>query len=218
MLETYQTPNYHHDDALSISRDLVPLFKRRRTIRHFSDKIPPQEVITNAISVAGLAPSGANKQPWSFVVISNPNFKAHLRELAEREEYRFYVEKPNEQWVKDLAHLHCKIEKPFMTEAPYLIAVFYSHYDVNEEGEKSTNYYAKESVGIATGMLISALHLCGLSSLTYTPRRMTFLAKELGRPQHERTFMLLGVGAPHPEAEVPIITKKRLDDICSIYN
>lgn len=217
MLESYKTPRFKEATSLEVSRELVPIFERRRTIRHFSSEKPNRELVVNAIKVAGLAPSGANKQPWSFVLIENPKVKEHLRELAEIEEHRFYVEKPNQQWIKDLSHLHCKKEKEFMTQAPYLVAIFYRHFDLTETGEKSTNYYAKESAGIATGMLISALHLSGLSTLTYTPKRMTFLADELGRPAHERTFMLLGVGLPHEQAEVPVITKKSLQDICDTY-
>ncbi len=218
MLESYQTPKFKESQLLEVSRELVPIFKRRRTIRHFSDFKPNREIIMNAIQVAGLAPSGANKQPWSFVIIEKNELKKHLRDLAEKEEYRFYVEKPNKQWIKDLSHLHCNVEKEFMTQAPYLIAIFYRHFEIDEVGEKSTNYYAKESAGIATGMLISALHLSGLSTLTYTPKRMTFLANELGRPAHERTFMLLAAGLPHEKAQVPVITKKSLQEICDTYS
>ena len=217
MLETYRTPQFKEAESLDVSRELIPIFQRRRTIRHFSPEKPSLELVTNAIKIAGTAPSGANKQPWSFVVIENASLKQHLRDLAEKEEYRFYVEKPNEKWIKDLSHLHVQKEKKFMTEAPYLIAIFYRHFDLDEAGEKSTNYYAKESAGIATGMLISALHLSGLSTLTYTPKRMGFLAEELGKPSHERTFMLLGVGLPHKEAEVPTISKKSLEEICDTY-
>jgi len=217
MLEPYSSPKFCSQRALSISKDLAQVFTHRRTIRDFSSECPPENVILNAIDVARLAPSGANKQPWSFALIKNPEVKEEIRALSEIEEHRFYVEKPNEKWVKDLEHLHPKVEKEFLTKAPYLIVIFYRHFDWDEAGEKSTNYYAKESAGISTGMLISALHLSGLSVLTYTPKRMQFLGKLLNRPEHERPFMLLGVGLPEKDVQVPVITKKSREDILTTF-
>ena len=217
MLEPYWTPRFDEEAALDISRDLSRIFTRRRTIRSFSKDKPNIEIIKNAIDVARLAPSGANKQPWNFSIVDSPALKEQIRELSEIEEYRFYVDKPNEKWVNDLKHLHCKKEKQFITDCPYLIVIFFKHFDIEEDGEKSTNYYAKESAGIATGMLISALHMSGLSTLTYTPKRMQFLSSLLERPSNERPFMVLGVGKPHEDAEVPVITKKSLDEVMSIY-
>ncbi len=217
MLEPYSKPNFCSKRSVDISKDLAAVFTRRRTIRDFSSAYPPEEVVLNAIDVARLAPSGANKQPWSFSLIKAPDLKEEIRKLSEAEEHRFYVEKPNEKWIKDLSHLHTKEEKEFLTKAPYLIVIFYKHFDLEEDGEKSTNYYAKESAGIATGMLISALHLSGLSILTYTPKRMQFLGKLLNRPSQERPFMLLGVGLPEEGVQVPVISKKSQQDIMTTY-
>ncbi|MBK26834.1 MAG: nitroreductase family protein [Halobacteriovorax sp.] len=208
---------FNEAESLEISRKLAEIFKYRRTIREFSPEKPNRELIHNAIKVAGLAPSGANKQPWSFCVIENPELKSKIRKLSEIEERRFYVEKPNKKWLRDLKHLNLDAKKEFITTVPYLIAVFYRHFDLEEGEEKSTNYYAKESAGIATGMLISALHLSGLNCLTYTPKRMQFLGTLLDRPSEERPFMVLGVGLPHEDAMVPIITKKQLDQVLHSY-
>lgn len=217
MLEPYKTPTFNEAEALDISRNLTQIFTRRRTIRQFSSQRPEREIVENAIDVARLSPSGANKQPWTFALIENSDIKETIRELSELEEHRFYVEKPNKKWIKDLSHIHPKKEKEFLTKAPYLIVIFYRHFDLEEDGEKSTNYYAKESAGIATGMLISALHMCGLSTLTYTPKRMQFLTELLNRPQNERPFMLLGVGKPCPMAEVPVLTKKSINSVLKTY-
>jgi len=217
MQETYKKQNYCSDKSISISRDLTGIFTRRRTIRDFSNEIPPLEVVMNAIDVARLSPSGANRQPWSFSVISSPEMKMTIRELAEREERDFYVNRPNEQWIKDLKHLHTDEDKSFLENVPYLIVIFHSHFDYID-GIKETNYYAKESAGISTGFLISALHMSGLSTLTYTPKRMNFLAEFLGRPSNERPFMILATGLPADGCEVPVISKKSLDDVVSIYS
>lgn len=217
MLEPYKTSTYDQERALNISRDLGRIFTRRRTIRQFSSLKPDREIVENAIDIARLSPSGANKQPWTFALIENKEIKESIRKLSELEEQRFYVDRPNKKWIKDLEHIHPRKEKEFLTKAPYLIVIFYSHFDHDENGEKSTNYYAKESAGIATGMLISALHMCGLSTLTYTPKRMQFLNDLLNRPKHERPFMLLGVGKPCPHAEVPVLTKKSLESVLKTY-
>lgn len=217
MLVPHKRQKCDHLISLEISHRIAEVFKYRRTIRQFSSQVPHQTTLLNAIDVARLAPSGANRQPWSFSLIKSEGIKKEIRRLAELEEKNFYVDRPNQQWIEDLKHLHTHIEKPFLTEAPYLIVIFHKHFDM-ENGEKKVNYYAKESVGISTGMLISALHLSGLSVLTYTPKRMGFLTTLLGRPKEEKPFMLLAVGLPHEESQVPIITKKTLDEITSIYN
>lgn len=217
MLQPYKAPNYDELAALKISRELTKIFTRRRTIRQFSLEKPDRELIENAVDVARLSPSGANKQPWTFAIIESPEIKNEIRTLSEIEEQRFYIEKPNKKWIEDLKHLHTNGEKEFLTQAPYLIVIFYSHFSWQEK-EKSTNYYAKESAGIATGMLISALHMCGLSTLTYTPKRMQFLTTLLDRPAEERPFMLLGVGKPNQEATVPTISKKSLQEVMKIYD
>lgn len=213
----YKTPRFNEEESLNVSRELTKIFTRRRTIRNFSKDTPPREIVENAIDVARLSPSGANKQPWTFALIENMDIKKSIRELSEIEEHRFYVEKPNKKWVKDLEHIHPKKEKEFLTKAPYLIVIFYRHFDLEDDGEKITNYYAKESAGIATGMLISALHMCGLSTLTYTPKRMQFLTQLLKRPENERPFMLLGVGKPCPMATIPVLSKKSIDDVLKTY-
>lgn len=218
MLEQYKNQSIDEKGSLEVSRELPQLFKRRRTIRKFSSHKPSQELIENAISVGKLSPSGANRQPWHFCLVSSQELKENMRRLAEEEEYRFYVENPNKRWLNDLKHLHTNEEKAFLTEAPYLIVIFYSHFDYCQESqEKQTNYYAKESVGIATGMLISALHLSGLSTLTYTPKRMLFLNKLLFRPEFERPFMVLGVGYPDDETQVPVLSKKSLNQVMTIF-
>lgn len=217
MLETYKKQNYDPKNSREISDELVKIYARRRTIRDFSREIPPLEVVVNALDIARLAPNGANKQPWSFSLISSPDMKSEIRKLAEKEEYDFYHKRPNEKWIKDLEHLHTNEEKAFLEEAPYLIAIFYKHYDRVDGKRESTNYYAKESVGIATGMMISALHLSGLSTLTYTPSRMQFMAPYLNRPEEEKTFMVLATGIPKEGVQVPVIEKKTLNQVLSIY-
>lgn len=217
MLENYKRQKFNNNDSLSISNDLVKIYSRRRTIREFSNEVPSPEIVLNAIDIARLAPSGANRQPWSFSLIHAKDMKKEIRSLAEKEEYKFYHEKPNKQWLDSLAHLHTNEEKAFIEEAPYLIAIFYKHYNLVDGKKESTNYYAKESVGIATGMLISSLHLSGLSVLTYTPSKMQFLSSYLDRPSEERTFMVLGVGLPKENVQVPKIEKKTLDSILKTY-
>ncbi len=219
MLQDYQKQNFQEEDSINISRDLAQVFKRRRTIRQFSGVVPSVEIIKNALDVARLAPSGANKQPWSFCLIQKSELKAQIRELAEKEEYNFYHTRPNEKWLNDLSHLHTNQEKTFLTDAPYLVVILYKSIDLSDMDQDGAriNYFAKESTGIATGMLISALHMSGLSTLTYTPTRMQFLPKLLDRPQEERAFMVLGVGLPKDDAQVPRISKKSLDSVLSIY-
>jgi nitroreductase len=215
--EKYKRQNYCKESSLEISRELANLFARRRTIRDFSTEAPPREVVENAIDVARLAPSGANKQPWSFVLVENEECKKEIRTLAEKEEYRFYHEKPNESWHRDLAKLGTDENKQFITDCPYLIVIFHKFYEQDLGEEKQQNYYVKESAGIATGMLIAALHMSGLSVLTYTPTRMRFLTDVLKKPKHEIPFMVLAVGLPAEGAEVPQLTKKSLDEVLEIY-
>lgn len=217
MLERYTPPHFDKDRALEISRGLLYVHRKRRTIRHFSSEIPDQEILENAISIAATAPSGANRQPWSFALIKNPDAKKEIRSKAEREELDFYKLRPNKQWLKDLSHLHTNEEKAFIEEAPYLIVIFYSHFLRSEEGLEK-HYYAKESAGIATGMLISSLHLAGLTTLTYTPRRMQFLSDFCGKNKDEKPFLVLAAGHPKEEVQVPKITKKNLHDILEVWD
>ena len=189
--------------------------KRRRTVRDFSDRPVPQEIIEDCVKTAGTAPNGANKQPWHFAVVSNPEVKKEIRQAAEEEEKEFYENRATDEWLEALAPLGTDPNKPFLEEAPYLIAVFSKSYGLTEDGQKETFYYVKESVGIATGMLITALHKTGLASLTHTPSPMGFLNDILDRPKNERPFLLLVVGYPKEDVKVPEITKKPLNEIAS---
>ncbi len=199
------------------AREFFETAKRRRTVRDFSDRPVPREIIENAILAAGSAPSGANMQPWHFAVVSSPDVKRRIREAAEEEERAFYEERAPDEWLDALAPLGTDANKPFLERAPWLIAVFQKRFGTDEEGRKQKHYYATESVGLATGMLISALHRAGLATLTHTPSPMGFLTKELGRPQSERPFLLLVVGYPETDARVPDIQRKSLDEITSFH-
>lgn len=189
--------------------------KRRRTVRHFSDRPVPRDIIENCLLAAGTAPNGANQQPWHFAVVSDPEIKAKIREAAEEEERAFYGGRASEEWLDALSHLGTDANKPFLEIAPYLIVVFAQSYGLDAAGNKVKHYYATESVGIATGMLITAVHHAGLVSLTHTPSPMKFLNEILGRPVNERPFLILVVGYPAEDVQVPVITKKPLDEIAS---
>ena len=189
--------------------------QRRRTVRFFSDRPVPREVIEDCLLAAGTAPSGANLQPWHFVVVSDPAIKHRIRVEAEAEEYEFYSRKAPQEWLDALAPLGTDENKPFLETAPYLIVIFAQSYGVLTDGRKVKNYYVQESVGIATGMLITAAHNAGLVSLTHTPSPMGFLNEILGRPANEKPFLILVVGYPAEEAVVPDIGKKPLDEIAT---
>lgn len=194
------------------ARDIRDELRRRRTVRHFSDRPVPREVIELCLEAAGSAPSGANRQPWHFSVVSNPGLKAEIRRAAEEEEATFYRERAPQDWLDALAPLGTDEHKPFLEIAPYLIVVFAQLHGVTPEGDKFKHYYVNESVGIATGMLITALHHAGLATLTHTPAPMRFLNQLLDRPGHERPYLILVTGYPSSEATVPEIEKKALDD------
>ena len=188
---------------------------RRRTVRDFSDEEVPVEIIYNAIKSASSAPSGANKQPWHFVIIKDPITKQDIRQEAEREESEFYDHRAPDDWLEDLNQFGTNWEKPFLETAPYLNTVFKKNYDL--EGEKrKKNYYVNESVGIASGILLTALHQSGLATLTHTPSPMGFLEKILNRPKNERAVLLIPVGFPSVDAMVPKLEKKGFEQICSI--
>ncbi|MDA0328691.1 MAG: nitroreductase family protein [Gemmatimonadetes bacterium] len=187
--------------------------RRRRTVREFSDRPVPRGVVEDCLLAAGTAPNGANRQPWRFVVISDPAIKAKIRTEAEIEEKEFYSGKAPPEWIEALEHLGTDEHKPFLERAPWLIAIFAESYEVLADGTKAKNYYVTESVGIATGMLITALHHAGLVTLTHTPSPMKFLNGLLGRPSNERPFLILVVGYPDEGATVPDITKKPIEDI-----
>lgn len=189
--------------------------RRRRSVRQFSKSPVPRDVIENCIRAAGTAPSGANRQPWHFVVVSDQAVKAEIRAAAEEEERAFYHERAPADWLEALAPFGTDEQKPFLEDAPYLIVVFAEVYGETADGERVKNYYVSESVGIATGMLITALHDAGLATLTHTPSPMKFLNDILGRPARERPFVLMPVGLPAKEAVVPDIQRKGLWEISS---
>lgn len=187
--------------------------RNRRTVRHFADRPVPRDIIEHCLRAAGTAPNGANRQPWHFVVVSDPAIKTRIREGAEKEEHEFYAHRAPQDWLDALAPLGTDQHKPFLETAPYLIAIFAESYAIGPEGERLKNYYVTESVGIATGFLIAGLHYAGLASLTHTPSPMGFLNEILGRPANERPFLLLVVGYPADDALVPEIGKKKLSEI-----
>ena len=188
---------------------------RRRTIRDFSDRAVPRSVIEDCIKAAGTAPSGANMQPWSFVAVSDADAKRRIRVAAEEEEQEFYDHRAPQEWLDALAPLGTDPNKPFLENAPYLIAIFAQKFGVLPDGRQVKHYYATESVGIATGILLTALHNAGLASLTHTPSPMGFLNAILGRPGNERPYLLIVTGYPADDATVPDITKKSLDEIAT---
>ena len=186
---------------------------RRRTVRHFSDRPVPAAIIDDCLRAAGTAPSGANMQPWHFAVVTDPGLKRQIREAAEQEEEEFYSKRVPPEWLEVLAPLGTNQHKPFLEKAPYLIVIFAQVFGLGRGGRKIKHYYALESVGIATGVLITAVHNAGLVSLTHTPSPMGFLNQILGRPANERPFLILVVGYPAAGAVVPDISRKSLDEI-----
>jgi len=186
---------------------------RRRTIRDFASEPVPKAVIEWAIRTADTAPSGANEHPWHFVAVSDPEIKRQIREAAEEEERDFYERRAPDEWLQALAPLGTDAEKPFLEDAPWLVVVFARTYGLDEQGKRIRHYYVQESVGIATGMLITALHRCRLATLTHTPSPMRFLNKILGRPDNERPFVLLVTGHPAAGTKVPDIGRKELREI-----
>ena len=189
--------------------------RRRRSVRAFSDRPVPRAIIETCIAAAGTAPNGANLQPWHFVAVSDPTVKQQIRVAAEEEERAFYQGRAPQDWLETLAPLGTDEHKPFLEIAPWLIAIFAQPYGLAADGRKVKHYYVTESVGIATGFLIAALHHAGLATLTHTPSPMGFLNAILGRPEHERPFLLLVVGYPADDVHVPAITKKTLDEIAT---
>ena len=202
-------------DMIHRSKSFLSDILKRRTVRDFSDKPVPVDIIIDAVKAASSAPSGANKQPWHFVVVKDPEIKKEIRIGAEKEEKAFYEHRAPDYWLKDLNQFGTDWHKPFLEIAPYVIIVFKKHYDL--EGEKhKKNYYVNESVGIASGFLLIALHNAGLVTLTHTPAPMGFLEKILDRPKNEKAVLLIPVGYPALDAEVPQLTKKPFVDICNI--
>lgn len=199
------------EEMVRRSAEFNALMQRRRTVRDFSDRPVPRVLIENCLRAAGSAPSGANKQPWHFVVVSDPQLKAALRQAAEEEEREFYTRRATAEWLADLAPLGVDAHKPFLEIAPYLIIIFAVNYTPLADGSVGKHYYVQESVGIATGLLITALHQAGLATLTHTPSPMKFLNTLLKRPSNERPFLILVTGYPAPGARVPDILRKPLE-------
>jgi nitroreductase len=193
--------------------DFYSDMKRRRSVRRFSERSVPREIIENCLRAASSAPSGANLQPWHFVVVSDSAIKQQIHQSAENVEREFYSGESTKRWVEDLEHLGTNDQKPFLLTAPYLIVIFAQRHGLKPSGEQRKHYYVSESVGIATGMLITAIHHAGLVSLTYTPGKMGFLNEILSRPTNEKPFMILVVGYPETDTQVPDIQKKSLDEI-----
>jgi len=206
----YQKTN--KSDLAQRSSDFLRKMKSRRSIRHFSDEPIPIEVIENIVKTAATAPSGANKQPWKFIIVSNKEIKKQIREAAEKEEREFYEHRAPQSWLNDLEQFETNGEKEFLEVSPYLIVVFKELYSEENE-ERNKNYYINESVGIATGLLIAAIHNAGLVTLTHTPSPMGFLGEILNRPSNEKPFLLLPVGYPAENAKVPDIKRKDTKDI-----
>jgi len=203
------------EEQTTRSEQFFELLARRRTVREFSDRPVAIELIEKAIATAGTAPSGANLQPWRFVVVRDPEIKRKIRDAAEKEEYESYHGRMSEKWLRRLAPLGTNEHKPFLEIAPYLIVVFRIISFV-EDGATEPTYYSQESVGIAVGMLLAALHNMGLATLTHTPSPMKFLQEILGRPKNEVPFVLIPVGFPAENTKVPDIRRKSLEEILAI--
>jgi nitroreductase len=202
-------------DMIENSRSFLENIIQRRTVRDFSDKPVPIEIIENAIKSASSAPSGANKQPWHFVIVKDPVLKKEIRIAAEKEEKEFYEHRASDDWLEDLNQFGTDWHKPFLEIAPYLIVVFKQSYDLGKRGKRK-NYYVNESVGIASGFLLTALHNAGLATLTHTPSPMGFLEKILKRPKNEKAVLLIPVGYPAENAKVPDLKKKSFQEVVTI--
>lgn len=212
----YNRPQISAEDLIKNSQEFYQFMDQRRTVREFANQPVPLEVIENIIKTASTAPSGAHKQPWTFCLISDPEIKRKIRLAAEEEEKISYESRMSETWKSDLKPLGTNWEKPFLEEAPYLIVVFKQSYGM-ENGEKVQHYYVNESVGIACGFLIAAIHQAGLVAVTHTPSPMNFLGQILNRPSHEKPYLLIPVGYPRAETYVPDIQRKSLDEILIRY-
>jgi len=204
---------YSLEEMKTRSTEFYTEMKRRRTVRQFSDRPVPREIMEDCLRAAATAPSGANLQPWNFVIVTDPAVKRQIREEAEKTEREFYHKSANRKWVEDLKLLGTNENKPFLEVAPYLIVIFAQRYGLLSDGSKKSHYYVTESVGIATGMLITAVHHAGLVCLTYTPSKMGFLNQILSRPSNEKPFLILVVGYPAKDTVLPKITKKSLKDV-----
>jgi iodotyrosine deiodinase len=218
LIDNYPYISYHKEivsdeEMLNRSYLFYNKMEERRSVREFSDKPIPLEVIENLIKTASTAPSGAHKQPWTFCIIENPEIKKQIRIAAEEEEFESYESRMSSEWLDDLKPLGTDWHKPFLETAPYLIIVFKHSYELRANGQKKNNYYVQESVGIATGFLLAAIHNAGLVALTHTPSPMGFLSTILNRPANEKPYLLIPIGYPASECWVPDIQRKELDEI-----
>ncbi|MEQ9403447.1 MAG: nitroreductase family protein [Cyclobacteriaceae bacterium] len=213
----YERDIYPLPEAEKRAKEYYEWLDTRRTVRDISDKPISRELINNLIMAGSTAPSGAHKQPWTFCAISNPEMKKKIREAAEKEEYDSYHGRMSDRWIKDLKPIGTDWNKPFLEEAPWLIIIFKRVFENDENGEKVNNYYVNESVGIACGMIISAIHKAGLVTLTHTPSPMNFLTKILERPDNERPYLLLPIGYPKDDVYVPELKRKELDEVAVFY-
>lgn len=212
----YTGPNYSAEEMTSRSIAFRNAMEHRRSLRFFSDKPVSKQVVENLLMTASSAPSGAHKQPWTFCAVSSDIIKGHIKKAAEEEEFENYNGRMSEEWLKDLEVFDTDWHKPFLTTAPWLIIVFKKAYDI-DNGEKKKNYYVNESVGIASGFLLTAIHHAGLVSLTHTPSPMNFLQKVLNRPDNERPYLLIPIGYPAEDAVVPVLDRKGMDEVVEWY-
>jgi len=213
----YSRETYDRDEMVNRSADFAAWMDNRRTCRDFSDRQVARKIIENIILAASTAPSGAHKQPWTFCVVSDPEIKKQIRLAAEKEEKESYDGRMSDEWLKDLAPIGTNWQKPFLETAPYLIIVFKRSYEFEDDGRKHQNYYVTESVGIACGFLLAAIHHAGLVALTHTPSPMNFLCKILNRPENEKPFLLIPVGYAAEECWVPDLRRKELKEIALWY-
>tara|TARA_R110002096_G_scaffold384812_1_gene578627 strand:- start:98 stop:778 length:681 start_codon:yes stop_codon:yes gene_type:complete len=213
----YQGSQYTEEEALTKSSEYYRWLDTRRTVRDISSGHIPEEVIENIVMSASTAPSGAHKQPWTFCVVSNSEIKKEVRAAAEKEEYESYNSRMSDRWKEDLEPIGTDWKKPFLEEAPYLIIVFKRVFEIDNEGRKRNNYYVNESVGIACGLLISAIHNADLVTVPHTPSPMNFLQKILKRPTNERPFLLLPVGKAKNEVYVPDLKRKEKEEVIKFY-
>ncbi len=213
----YKCIRYPKAEMLNRSREYYQFMNRRRTIRSFSDKPVPFEIIEHIVMTASTAPSGAHKQPWTFCVVSDPALKREIREAAEKEEFENYNGRMSDEWLEDLQAFGTDWQKPFLEIAPYLIVIFKKPYEL-KDGEKHKNYYVNESVGLAAGFLLTAIHNAGLVAVTHTPSPMNFLQAILKRPENERAFLLIPVGYPGDEVKVPDLQRKAKSEVLIHYS
>jgi nitroreductase len=208
-------PAMPDDERVRRAREFADELASRRTVRDYASTPVPREIIEHCLRAAGSAPSGANQQPWRFVAVQDPGIKRRIREAAETEEREFYARRAPQEWLQALAPLGTDADKPFLETAPWLIGIFYERFGFDVAGDKVKRYYPHESVGIATGLLIAALHRAGLATLTHTPSPMGFLNDILGRPRNEMAYLLLVVGHPTPDCRVPDIRRLPLHEYAS---